>query len=241
MKNETLIYGIRAVMEAIEAGNSIDKVFVQRGLKGALSHELVQLLKSKEIVFSMVPIEKLNRLTMYNHQGVVATISPIQLHSLDALLEQAPENPLFLILDQVSDVRNFGAIIRTASCTGVSGIIVQASGGAPINGDVIKTSAGAVFNVPICRVNHIKDAIYHLQASEIQIVAATEKATNYLYDCELSKPTAIVMGSEDKGIASSVLKICNVQAKLPMTGTIASLNVSVACGAFLYEAVRQRA
>ena len=210
-------------------------------LKGTLSHELVKLLKSKEIVFSMVPIEKLNRLTMYNHQGVVATISPIQLHNLDALLDQAPENPLFLILDQISDVRNFGAIIRTASCTGVSGIIVQASGGAPINGDVIKTSAGAVFNVPICRVSHIKDALYHLQASDIQIVAASEKATNFLYDCELSKPTALVMGSEEKGIASSVLKLCDVQAKLPMTGTIASLNVSVACGAFLYEAIRQRA
>ena len=241
MKKETLIYGIRAVIEAVEAGNSIDKVFVQRGLKGTLSHELVKLLKSKEIVFSMVPIEKLNRLTMYNHQGVVATISPIQLHNLDALLDQAPENPLFLILDQISDVRNFGAIIRTASCTGVSGIIVQASGGAPINGDVIKTSAGAVFNVPICRVSHIKDAFYHLQASDIQIVAASEKATNFLYDCELSKPTALVMGSEEKGIASSVLKLCDVQAKLPMTGTIASLNVSVACGAFLYEAIRQRA
>ncbi|MDG2314417.1 MAG: 23S rRNA (guanosine(2251)-2'-O)-methyltransferase RlmB [Flavobacteriaceae bacterium] len=241
MKKETLIYGIRAVIEAVEAGNSIDKVFVQRGLKGTLSHELVKLLKSKEIVFSMVPIEKLNRLTMYNHQGVVATISPIQLHNLDALLDQAPENPLFLILDQISDVRNFGAIIRTASCTGVSGIIVQASGGAPINGDVIKTSAGAVFNVPICRVSHIKDALYHLQASDIQIVAASEKATNFLYDCELSKPTALVMGSEEKGIASSVLKLCDVQAKLPMTGTIASLNVSVACGAFLYEAIRQRA
>lgn len=240
MKKETLIYGIRAVMEAISAGESIDKVFVQRGLKGSLSQELLKLLKTKEIVFSMVPIEKLNRLTMHNHQGVVATISPIELHSLENLLEQAPKNPLFLILDQVSDVRNFGAIIRTASCSGVSGIIVQASGGAPINGDVIKTSAGAVFNVPICRVRHIKDAIYHLQASEIQIVAATEKTQNLLYDCDLTKPTAIVMGSEDRGIASSVLKISDAQAKLPMSGSIASLNVSVACGAFLYEAVRQR-
>lgn len=240
MKKETLIYGLRAVMEAIEADASIDKVFVQRGLKGTLSHELIKLLKSREIVYSLVPIEKLNRLSMHNHQGVVATISPIRLHSLDALLEQAPENPLFLILDQISDVRNFGAIIRTASCTGVSGIIVQASGGAPINGDVIKTSAGAVFNVPISRVSHIKDAIYHLQASDVQIIAATEKTENLLYDCSLSKPTAIVMGSEEKGIAPSVLKICDLQAKLPMSGTIASLNVSVACGAFLYEVVRQR-
>jgi len=143
-------------------------------------------------------------------------------------------------LDGISDARNFGAIIRTAECTGVNGIIVQKSGSAPVNGDTVKTSAGAVFNIPICKVDHIKDAIFLLQASGITTVAATEKTEKSLYDVTLSGPTAIVMGAEDRGINPSVLKIIDEKAKLPMFGTIGSLNVSVACGAFLYEAVRQR-
>ncbi|MEM9679325.1 MAG: 23S rRNA (guanosine(2251)-2'-O)-methyltransferase RlmB [Bacteroidota bacterium] len=243
MKNETAIFGIRAVIEAIRSGETIDKVFVQKGLRGELFHELEQLLRSEGINTSYVPVEKLNRLSKGNHQGVVAHISPIAFHDLDDLVMGVIESgrvPLFLLLDQLSDVRNFGAIIRTAECTGVSGIIIQKKGGAPINGDTIKTSAGAIFKIPVCKVDHIKDAVFHMQASGIQVVAATEKASKTLYDVDLSLPTAIVMGSEGRGINPSVSKVSDEQAKLPILGEIESLNVSVACGAFLYEAVRQR-
>lgn len=243
MKNDSQIFGIRAVIEAINSGKSVDKVFVQKGLKGDLFFQLDKLLREHSISTSFVPIEKLNRLTKKNHQGVVAQISPIDFHELDDLVINVIESgktPLFLLLDQLSDVRNFGAIIRTAECTGVDGIIIQKKGGAPVNGDTIKTSAGAVFKVPICKVDHIKDAIYHLQSSGIKIIAATEKTDNTIYDVSFEDPCAIVMGSEGKGISNSVLKIVDYKAKLPMLGEIASLNVSVACGAFLYEAVRQR-
>ena len=173
----------------------------------------------------------------------MATIAPISFVKLEKLVDSVVESgkmPLFLILDQLSDARNFGAIIRTAECTGVDGIIVQKTGSAPVNGDTVKTSAGAVFNVPICKVDHIKDAIFYLQGSGIKTVAATEKTEDSIYDISLNEPVAIIMGSEDRGINPSVLKIVDAKAKLPMFGTIGSLNVSVACGAFLYETVRQR-
>ena len=243
MKKETEIFGIRTVIEAIVAGKNIDKVFVQKGLQGDLSKELFSLLKKNNITTANVPIERLNRFSNKNHQGVIALVSPIEFQDFENLVIQTIESgktPLFLILDQLSDVRNFGAIIRTAECTGVDGIIIQKKGGAPINADTVKTSAGAVFNIPICKVDHIKDAIFYLQGSGIQVVAATEKTSDLIYDADLSVPTAIVMGSEGKGISPSVLKIVDTLAKLPMTGTIGSLNVSVACGAFLYEVIRQR-
>ena len=244
MENKTTsVYGIRSVIEAIKAEKTIEKVFIQKGLKGDLFQELDTLLRQHTINTSYVPVEKLNRLTRNNHQGVVAHISPISYHNLEDLIITTFESgntPLFLILDQLSDVRNFGAIIRTAECTGVDGIIIQKKGGAPVNADTIKTSAGAVFNVPICKVDHIKDAIYYLQASGIEIIAATEKTEDTLYDVSFKNPCAIVMGSEGKGVSPSVLKIVDKKAKLPMFGDIGSLNVSVACGAFLYEVIRQR-
>jgi 23S rRNA (guanosine2251-2'-O)-methyltransferase len=242
-KSNTQIFGIRAVIEAINSNKSIDKVFLQKGLKGELYNELDTLLRKYGISTSYVPIEKLNRLTSKNHQGVVANISPISFYDLDALIEKTMtlgETPLFLLLDQLSDVRNFGAIIRTAECTGVHGIIIQKKGGAPVNGDTIKTSAGAVFKVPICKVDHIKDALFHFQASGIKVIAATEKTDTIIYDQPLDEPCAIIMGSEGKGVSPSILKLVDARAKLPMHGDIASLNVSVACGAFLYEVVRQR-
>lgn len=243
MEKENQIFGLRAIIEAINAGREIDKVFIQKDAQGELMRQLMSALKKHNVNYSYVPAEKLNRLTPNNHQGAVATIAPIKFHSLEAMVEMVLESgktPLFLILDQLSDARNFGAIIRTAECTGVNGIIVQKQGSAPVNGDTVKTSAGAVFNVPICKVEHIKDAIFHLQGSGIKTVAATEKTDDTLYDIDLSAPVAIIMGSEDRGINPSVLKIVDEKAKLPMFGTISSLNVSVACGAFLYETVRQR-
>lgn len=243
MKNDYQIFGIRAVIEAIHAGKDIDKVFIQKGLKGELFSELNTLLQQQGLSASYVPIEKLNRLTRKNHQGVVANISPVTFYDLENLVMQVierGETPLFLILDQLSDVRNFGAIIRTAECTGVHGIIIQKKGAAPVTADTVKTSAGAAFRVPICRTDHIKDAIYYLQASGIKVIGATEKTETSLYETELNTPLAIVMGAEDKGISPSVMKLLDARASLPLKGEIGSLNVSVACGAFLYEAVRQR-
>ncbi|WP_459211053.1 23S rRNA (guanosine(2251)-2'-O)-methyltransferase RlmB [Aquimarina rhabdastrellae] len=243
MKNDTLLFGIRAIIEAINAGKTIDKVFVQKGLQGDLAKQLMQLIKSQNLTVSYVPVEKLNKLTKKNHQGAVAYTSPIDFHNLEDLVLSTLESgktPLFLLLDQLSDVRNFGAIIRTAECTGVNGIIIQKKGGAPVNADTVKTSTGAIFKIPICKVDHIKDALFYLQGSGINVVAASEKASQTLYDVDFKIPTAIVMGSEGKGVSNSVLKLVNDSAKLPMLGEIASLNVSVACGAFLYEVIRQR-
>ncbi len=243
MKNDTLLFGIRAIIEAINAGKTIDKVFLQKGLQGDLAKQLMQLIKSQNLTVSYVPVEKLNKLTKKNHQGAVAYTSPIDFHNLEDLVLSTLESgktPLFLLLDQLSDVRNFGAIIRTAECTGVNGIIIQKKGGAPVNADTVKTSTGAIFKIPICKVDHIKDALFYLQGSGINVVAASEKASQTLYDVDFKIPTAIVMGSEGKGVSNSVLKLVNDSAKLPMLGEIASLNVSVACGAFLYEVIRQR-
>ncbi len=243
MEKENQIFGIRAIIEAINAKKEIDKVFIQKDANSDLMNELMKTMKKNNINFSYVPVEKLNKLTHNNHQGAVATIAPISFHTLENLVESLLEKekkPLLLILDQLSDARNFGAIIRTAECTGVDGIIIQKQGSAPVNGDTVKTSAGAVFNIPICKVDHIKDAVFYLQGSGIKTVAATEKTDNNIYDINFNEPVAIIMGSEDRGVNPSVLKIVDEKAKLPMFGTIESLNVSVACGAFLYEAVRQR-
>ena len=244
MEKENLIFGIRAVIEAIQSGAVIDKVFLFRETQSSdLMRDLMRILKQKNINSSYVPVEKLNRFTSKNHQGVVATISPVNFISIEELTEKAFKQtsvPLFLILDQISDARNFGAIIRTAECSGVNGIIISKQGAAPVNGDTVKTSAGAVFNIPLCKVEHIKDAVFFLQGSGIKTVGATEKTEHTLYDLDLKTPLAIVMGSEDRGINPSVLKIIDEKAKLPMFGKISSLNVSVACGAFLYEVVRQR-
>ncbi|QTD36959.1 23S rRNA (guanosine(2251)-2'-O)-methyltransferase RlmB [Polaribacter batillariae] len=244
MNKLSIIFGIRAIIEAIESGSSINKIYLQKGLRGDLFYQLDKLIKTKRLPTSIVPVEKLNRLSKNsNHQGAVAQISPIEFHDLEVLIEKTIESgdvPLFLLLDQLSDVRNFGAIIRTAECTGVNGIIIQKNGSAPVNAETIKTSAGAAFKVPICKVDHLKDALFLLQASNIKTVAATEKTEDSIFDINFNQPIAIVMGSEHKGVNPSILKMVNYKAKLPLLGEIASLNVSVACGAFLYESVRQR-
>ncbi|AUC86453.1 23S rRNA (guanosine(2251)-2'-O)-methyltransferase RlmB [Polaribacter sp. ALD11] len=243
-KETTTIFGIRAIIEAIESGSTINKVYLQKELRGNLFFELNNLIKEKKLSTSMVPVEKLNRLSKNgNHQGAVAQISPVEFQDLEVLIEKTLESgttPLFLLLDQLSDVRNFGAIIRTAECTGVNGIIIQKDGSAPVNAETIKTSAGAAFKIPICKVDHIKDALFILQAAEIKTVAATEKTDDSIYEINLNQPIAIVMGSEHRGVNPSILKMVDYKAKLPLLGEIASLNVSVACGAFLYETVRQR-
>ena len=242
MEKNTEIYGIRAVIEAINSSKDIDKVFIQTGLKGKLIGQLESLIRKNKINFSYVPTQKLDRLSKKNHQGVVARIAPIKFYTIDSFSEviEKSNNPFVLILDQINDVRNFGAIIRTAEISGVDGIIIQNSSSAPVNSDTIKTSAGAIFNIPICKVNHIKDAIYHLQSMNISIISASEKSEKNIYDVDLKVPLAIIMGSEQKGINKSVINLSDESVKLPMYGKIESLNVSVACGIFLYEIVRQR-
>ena len=242
MEKNTEIYGIRAVIEAINSSKDIDKVFIQTGLKGKLIGQLESLIRKNKINFSYVPTQKLDRLSKKNHQGVIARIAPIKFYTIDSFSEvlENSNNPFVLILDQINDVRNFGAIIRTAEISGVDGIIIQNSSSAPVNSDTIKTSAGAIFNIPICKVNHRKDAIYHLQSMNISIISASEKSEKNIYDVDLKVPLAIIMGSEQKGINKSVINLSDESVKLPMYGKIESLNVSVACGIFLYEIVRQR-
>lgn len=242
-KEKVIVFGIRAIIEAVDSNKSINKVFIQRGLNNKNGFELIKKLNSKSIEISYVPIEKLNRLTPKNHQGAVATISPIKflnIQDLSELIESKQKELSLLILDQLSDVRNFGAIVRTAECSGVDCIIIQSSGSAPVNGDTIKTSSGAIFNVPICKVPHIKDAIFLLKQHEIKIYGASEKSEIDLYQTKFEKKQAIIMGSEGKGLSSSVIKLCDSLIKIPLLGKIESLNVSVACGAILYELVRQK-
>ncbi len=242
-KEQTLIYGIRSVKEAIESEKSLNRVYIQRGLKGASAFDLIKTLNKKEIEISYVPIEKLNRFTVKNHQGVVATIAPIKFLTIDQLskiVEKKKDSCQILILDQISDVRNFGAIVRTAECSGVDCIIIQSSGSAPVNGDTIKTSSGAVFNVPICKVSHIKDAIFLLKQLNIKIYGATEKAEKNIYQADFKSSQAIIMGSEGKGLSKSIVALCDELIKIPLLGKIESLNVSVACGTILYEIVRQK-
>ena len=231
MEKNLDIYGIRTVIEAIKSGDkTIDKIFIQIGLTGRLINELEALIRKNKLKSSYVPTQKLNRLSKKNHQGVIARISPIKFYEINQIIEKIEQkkDALILILDKINDVRNFGAIIRTAEVSGVDAIIIQNESSAPINADTVKTSAGGVFNVPICKVSHIKDAIYHLKSSKIMVIAASEKAEKNIYDLSLKNPVAIIMGSEERGISSSILKLSDEIVKLPMFGKIESLNVSVA-------------
>ncbi|MCW5520137.1 23S rRNA (guanosine(2251)-2'-O)-methyltransferase RlmB [Aureitalea sp. L0-47] len=243
MKRDQLIFGIHPVLEAVKSGKPIDKLFIQKGMAEDKINPILNELDLDAVSVNYVPVEKLDRLIRSNHQGIIASISPIVFQSLEETVEsliETKKDPIFLILDQVSDVRNFGAILRTAECTGVDAVVIQKKGGAPVSGDTVKTSAGAIFNIPICKVDHIKDAIFYLQGSGITTVAATEKANQSLYELDLTGGLALVMGSEGKGISKSVLSLVDHSASLPLLGNINSLNVSVACGVFLYEVVRQR-
>lgn len=238
-----LVFGIRPIMEAINAGRTIEKVLVKKDLDGELFNELLDLLLQHNIPVSKVPIEKLNRVTSSNHQGVVAYMSPIEFVELEDLIPAILETgkvPLVILLDQVSDVRNFGAIARSAECAGADAIIIPLQGSAQINADALKTSAGALNIIPVCRVKLLKYATLYLQQNGFQVVAASEKAAVSLYSADLTGPTAIVMGAEDTGVSNEILKLANKTVKIPLVGKIDSLNVSVAASVILFEAVRQR-
>jgi|SRR3954471_3984627 len=242
-ENDSLIFGLRPVIEALRAGKEVDRLFVQTGLKNELSTELMSLLKKNNVPFQYVPVEKLNRLTTKNHQGVVGYISSViyqKIQDVLPLVFEAGKTPLLLILDRITDVRNFGAIARTAECSGVDAIIIPSRGGAQINADAMKTSTGALHTIPICREDNLKETIHFLRESGLQVVACTEKTADMYYQQDYTLPIAIIMGSEEDGVSAEYLKVVDAQAKIPLLGQISSLNVSVATGVVLYEAVRQR-
>jgi len=242
-EEESLIFGLRPIIEAIHAGKQIDKLYIQTGLKGDLNTEMMHLLRERQISFQFVPLEKLNQITKKNHQGVVGYISIIAYQKIADILPPiilANKAPLLLILDRITDVRNFGAIVRTAECAGVNAIIIPDSGSARINADAIKTSAGALHKIPICRENNLKQTIDYLKENGLQIISCTEKASDYYYQVDFTEPVAIIMGSEENGISNELIQKSDAKVKIPMMGKISSLNVSVAAGIILFEAVSQR-
>lgn len=238
-----MIFGIRAVMEALAAGKDVDKIWIRKNLESNLSKELFELLRGTNIPVQRVPQEKLNYITTKNHQGVIAFISPITYQRLEDLIPMLYENgkdPFIVMLDSITDVRNFGAIARTCACAGVDAIVIPMNDSVTVSADALKTSAGALHTLPVCRENSLRDAIRFLKDSGVHIVAATEKAADAYTDAQYKGPVAIVMGSEDEGIAPENLRICDELVQIPILGSIASLNVSVAAGIMIYEAVKNR-
>ena len=239
---ENIVFGIRPVVEAIESHKQIEKLYIKRGAEGQLMNELKDLCMRHHLRWQEVPVEKLNRLTHGNHQGVVAQMAAIDYVTVEDILERVPEDetPLVVVFDGVTDIRNFGGIARSAECAGAHGLITPLKNSAPVNADAIKTSAGALNVIPVARVGSIRNTLKSLQMEGFQIVAATEKSRKLLYDGDFRKPTAIVMGAEDVGISKEVLKLCDEQLAIPLIGHIESLNVSAAAAIMLFEVVRQR-
>ncbi|MDR1591907.1 MAG: 23S rRNA (guanosine(2251)-2'-O)-methyltransferase RlmB [Prevotellaceae bacterium] len=243
MKEKNMIFGLRAVIEAIDAGKEIDKIIIRRELGGELARELYDKIKPLQIPVQRVPQEKLNYLTQKNHQGVIAFISPIVYQNIAHIIPAVYESgrtPLVVALDGITDVRNFGAIARTCECAGVDAVVVPTKGGAAANADAIKTSAGALHTIPVCRETSLTSTVRFLQNSGLQVIAATEKSRKPYYEINYNIPTAIVFGSEDEGISPDVLRLCNEVVAIPIIGNIQSLNVSVAAGVLIYEAIKQR-
>lgn len=242
MEKKNLIFGLRPLIEAIEAGKEFEKIYLKKGADGVLFNELVDLCKQKRIREQWVPVEKLNYLTRSNHQGAVGVTSAIEYVDVHDMLAAVPEGetPLIVVFDGVTDVRNFGAIARSAECAGAHGLIMPLKNSAPVNAESMKSSAGALSLIPVSRVGSIRNTLRMLQAEGLQVVGASEKSDTLLYDAPLTGPTALVMGSEDVGISKEVLKLCDRQVSIPMSGTIESLNVSAAAAVLLFEVVRQR-
>lgn len=243
MNNNDMIFGIRAVIEAVEAGKEIDKIFIRKDLSGELAQELFALIKEHNILTQRVPLERLNRFTRKNHQGVVALLSAVTYYKLDQIVPELYESgslPFIVVLDGITDVRNFGAIARTCECAGVDAIVIPERGSVSVNADAVKTSAGALHHIPVCREKSTLQAIKYLKNCGYKVVAVSEKADiNYTLS-DYTVPVALVLGAEDTGITPEVLKECDVFVSIPMFGQIASLNVSVAGAVMIYEVVRQR-
>lgn len=243
MDKNDYIFGMRAVMEAIEAGKEIDKILVKKELQGALWQELSDAAREAGIVVQRVPVERINRVTRKNHQGVVAFLSAVTYYSLGDVVQGLYENgrtPLIVLLDGITDVRNFGAIARTCECAGVNAIVLPAHGSVTVNADAIKTSAGALLTLPVCRERSIQEAVRYLRDSGFAVMAASEKGAKSYTEADYTLPVALVMGAEDTGVSASVLRQCDEIVAIPMLGKIGSLNVSVAAGVMIYEVLRQR-
>ena len=238
-----MVFGIRAIMEAIESGKEIEKLMIQNGLRGGLYHDFFQLVKYHNIPFNNVPLQGLDRITRKNHQGVIAYLSPITYQNIENLVPMLYEdgkNPFLLVLDRITDVRNFGAIARTAECSGVNAIIIPSRGAATINEDAIKTSAGALHKIEVCREENLKITLEFLKNSGIKIYGISEKAAEYYYDVDFTGPVALMLGSEENGISEAYMKYLDGFIKIPMVGQIESLNVSVAGGITMFEVTKQR-
>lgn len=241
--SEDFIYGSRAIIEAIHAGKEIDKLLLQKDVRNDLTTELLEAARDFNIPIQKVPIEKLNRITRKNHQGSIAFISSVVYASLDNIISEAyrkAEVPLLIVLDRITDVRNFGAIARTAECVGAHGIVIPSRGSAQVGSDAMKTSAGALNYIPVCRADNLKITLREIKDNGITIIACTEKAADMVYTQDLTVPVALLMGSEEDGISPEYMKFADHLCKLPIIGKIESLNVSVATSVILYEAIRQR-
>ena len=235
---EDITFGIRSVIEAIKEGKTINKILLQKGLTGELVKEMLVLVQKENIVVQKVPVQKLNHMVKRNHQGVIAMVSPVAYHSIDWMVQQVyekGEDPFILILDRVKDVRNFGAIARTAECLGVHAIVIPNKDAALITNDAIKTSAGALFKIPVCKVTSLSSAVDFLKGCGLNIFACTEKSDTLINKVESAGPKALIMGSEEDGVDQKLLKMTDVNFKIPMSGTITSLNVSVACGIAIHK------
>lgn len=239
---EDLIFGVRAVIEAVEARKEINKIMIQRGMDKALFKELKEALANKKYTLQFVPVEKINRLTTKNHQGVVAFISPVVYHEIENVLNdvfEAGDIPSVLVLDRITDVRNFGAIARTAECAGVHAIVIPDRNSALITSDSIKTSSGALHKIPVCKTRDLVETVEYLKNAGLRVVACTEKTNDFVFDVTLSGPTTIILGSEEDGISQELLTLAHQRAKIPLLGTIGSYNVGVSAGVILYEKMRQ--
>ena len=244
-KESEMIFGIRAVIEALDAGKVFDKILLRRDMSSAIGRELIDKLNGFQtpVAVQRVPVERLNQFTDKNHQGVIAFLSPVEFYRVEDIVQNLFEQgktPFLVVLDGVTDVRNFGAIARTCACAGVDALVVGARGGAAVNGDAIKTSAGALHSLPVCKVENMQNALRYLRDSGLSVVAATEHTDKNYTETDMPVPLAIVMGNEEKGIYEENLKLCTEKVRIPMHGVIESLNVSVAAGVMIYEAVRQR-
>jgi 23S rRNA (guanosine2251-2'-O)-methyltransferase len=241
---DTFIYGIHPVIEALQAGKTIDKVWIQEGSVSPTLREILGMLRDRKIIWKQVPQEKLNRLVNGTHQGIIVSLSAVEFANIEDVIQSAydkGEDPFIIVLDGVTDIRNFGAIARTAACAGVHGIVVPEKGGAAINSDAVKTSAGALFKIPVCRVQSIYNGLKVLKNSGVRIAGATEKAEGAIFKADLTGPVAIVMGDEEKGLSSETRKLCDELFRIPLSPDgVDSLNVSVAAGVALFEVVRQR-
>ena len=237
---QQIIYGLRPVIEALASGQQVERVLLQNGLNSSLLNELRTKLKENNVPFQYVPVEKLNKMTTGNHQGVVATIAAVKYHSFVDILESLENPGLLLLLDHITDVRNMGAIARTAECTGVTALVVPDHGSAAINEDAVKTSSGALLRVPVCREQNLKTVVNLAKQYGYQIVASTEKGAVHYREVDFHQPTLLIMGNEETGISPELLKMSDVRAKLPILGEVQSLNVSVAAGVMMYEALEQR-